>query len=85
MEENTKAVASDNPCIQVYSTTTKRVVLGVIMGPNWGGCVRVEPYVRPRNYCEETGVEMVTQGPQIFSKHGLKHLIARLTEICEVL
>ncbi len=83
MEENTKAVASSNPCIQVFTTTTKKVVKGTISGFEDGGKCHVLPWNLDSVHAA-FGVELHIYH-QTFSKFDLKHLINKLTEIHEVL
>ena len=79
---NTTTVASNNPCIQVF--TTKRLAKGEIMGPLWGGTIYVEPY-DTGDKMKGVGVKMMMAGIQRYSPSDLKHLTDRLSEIHEVL
>ncbi len=79
--DKTIAVASCNPCVQIFTTTTKRVVEGVFAAPDNNARCSVAPR-ETRNH--GAGVSLFIQH-QIYSKAGVQHLIDSLTEIHEAL
>ncbi len=89
MDNNTKAVASCNPCIQVFTTTTKKVVTGSIVGPRHiafapDGNQLVGPVCEVKRGGKGDDIYLNILN-QCYPPSDLKHLIAKLTEIHEVL